>query len=233
MIAVLVPVLGRPERAAPLVESIEASSTLVTTILFLVSPADDAQLAACLATDAMTVEVPFALAGGDYARKINHGILCTEEPWLFQASDDLVFHRGWDKEAVRMLRGKPTAGVIGTNDLGNPLVRSGAHSTHSLISRTYISEQGTIDEPGKALHEGYWHCWVDNELVETAKHRRAYYAARRSVVEHMHHIWPDRQGGRKGKNDATYRRGQERYSQDHRLFKARRPLWRRGGRMVA
>jgi glycosyltransferase involved in cell wall biosynthesis len=226
MIAILIPVLDRPARAQPLIESIARASTLVTEIVFLVSPGDDAQLAACLATDEMTIEVPFPLDGGDYARKINYGVLCTEAPWIFQASDDLAFHHGWDREAVNMLQGKPTAGVIGTNDLGNPVVRSGAHSTHSLIKREYIEELGTIDERGKAMHEGYWHCWVDNELVETAKHRRAYFAARRSLVEHLHHIWPDRKGGRKGENDATYRRGQRRYTQDARLFKTRRPLWR-------
>jgi len=225
MIAVLVPVLDRPERVGPLVASIEAASTLVTRIVFLVSPADDVQLAACLATDAMTVVVPFALEGGDYARKINYGVELTDEPWLFQAGDDLSFHRGWDREAMRLAE-RPTAHVIGTNDLGNPMVRSGAHSTHSLIRRAYIEEQGTIDEPGKALHEGYWHCWVDNELIETAKSRNAYFAARRSCVEHLHHIW------RKGTDDATYRRGQERYTVDHRLFQRRRPLWR-GRRVVS
>ena len=220
------PVLERPERAASLVADVTAASKLVDEIVFLVSPADDAQLAACLATDAMTVEVPFALDGGDYARKINYGVLCTESPWIFQASDDLVFHRGWDEIALSFAA-REHVGVIGTNDLGNPLVRSGKHSTHSLIRRTYIEEQGTIDEPGKALHEGYWHCWVDNELIETAHARSAYVAARKSLVEHMHPIWRDRRGGgRKGADDATYRRGQERYQEDNRLFRERRPLWR-------
>lgn len=227
MIAVLVPVLDRPERAAPLVESIDAASTLVTRVVFLVTDGDDAQLAACLATDAMTVVVPFPLDGGDYARKVNYGVLCTEEPWLLQAGDDLAFHPGWDTEALALDTG-PHVGVIGTNDLGNPLVKQGRHSTHSLIRRAYVEEHGTIDEPGKALHEGYWHCWVDNELIETAKRRRAYYAARRSHVEHLHPIWPVRGHSRerKGTDDATYQRGQLRYREDHALYMARRGMWR-------
>jgi hypothetical protein len=225
VIAVLVPVLDRPDRAGPLVESILASSTLVDEIVFLCSPDDVAQQRAAARTVARVVVVPFDLAGGDYARKINHGVTVTKSPWLLQAGDDLRFHPGWDTAALAKDTG-PHVGVIGTNDLGNPLVRQGRHSTHSLIRRTYIEELGTIDEPGKALHEGYWHCWVDNELVETAKHRRAYYAAGRSVVEHLHHIWPDGQGGRKGTDDATYRRGQKQYGLDARLFKRRRPLWR-------
>jgi hypothetical protein len=185
-----------------------------------VTGGDDAQQAACLDTDAATVVVPFPLESGDYARKINYGVLCTHAPWVFQASDDLFFHPGWDDEALSVAVGHTGAYVVGTNDMGNPLVRSGRHSTHSLIWREYIEEQGTIDEPGKALHEGYWHCWVDNELIETAKSRRAYFAARRSRVEHLHHIW------HKGTDDATYRRGQQRYKADHDLFMSRRSLWR-------
>jgi hypothetical protein len=227
VIAVLVPVLDRPHRVGPLVESIDQASRFVTRVVFLVTDGDDAQLAACLDTDAMTVVVPFGLDGGDYARKINYGVTVTDEPWLFQAADDLRFHHGWDTTALDA--GLPHIGVVGTNDLGNPLTKAGRHATHSLIRRTYVEEHGTIDEPGKALHEGYHHCWVDNELVETAVHRRGWASARRSCVEHMHPIWPvDRRSReRKGQDDATYRRGQARYRDDHRLFMSRRPLWGR------
>jgi len=226
VIAVLIPVLDRPERAGPLVESIHEASTLVTEIVFLCTSGDTEQIAACSRTDAAYHIVPFLLEGGDYARKINYGVLCTNAPYVFQGGDDLRFHPGWDEEALEIAQRLP--GVTGTNDLGNPLVKRGMHSTHSLISREYIEQHGTIDEPGKALHEGYWHCWVDNELIETAKARRAYFSARRSHVEHLHHIWRDDQGMRKGTDDATYQRGQRRYREDHALFKSRQPLWRRG-----
>ena len=226
MIAILVPVLARSARAAPLVESISSSSKLVDEIVFLCSPRDEAQIYAAARTGARCVEVPFELAGGDYARKINFGLEVTTSPWIFQASDDLVFHPGWDEIALTFERREET-GVIGTNDLGNPLVRTGRHSTHSLIRRSYVEEQGTIDQPGFALHEGYWHCWVDNELIETARARGAFVAARKSRVEHMHPIWPDRRrGGRKGQDDSTYRRGQARYHEDAELYRERRPLWR-------
>jgi hypothetical protein len=219
VIAVLVPALGRPERVAPFRESWESASRVEGSLLWIVSPGDEATMAACAVAGVSCVEATFPLAGGDYARKINLGVDLTLEPWVFQAGDDLRFHDGWDEEALRIGQSNPAAYVVGTNDLGNPLVKAGKHATHSLIARDYIEEQGTIDEPGKALHEGYWHCWVDNELIETAKARRAYWAARRSKVEHLHHIW------RKGRNDATYRRGQERYHEDHLLFLERRPLW--------
>ena len=226
MIAVLVPVLDRPQRAAPLVESLWRSSSLVDEVVFLVTPGDIDEQRAAARTHARVEVVPFDLAGGDYARKINYGVTITKSPWIFQAGDDIVFHPRWDEIAMERAEATPSAAVIGTNDLGNPLVRRGMHSTHSLIRRAYIEERGTIDEPGKALHEGYWHCWVDNELIETAKHRRAYFPARRSIVEHMHWIWGDGEGGRKGRDDATYRRGQRHYNEDHALFRKRRVLWR-------
>jgi hypothetical protein len=224
MIAVIVPALHRPERVVPLMESLHEASRVPVRLLFILSPGDDATVTACDAAGVTHVTTPFPLAGGDYARKINLGIDITREPWILQASDDLHFHPGWDECALTVGE-SVAAGVVGTNDLGNPLVKQGRHATHSLIRRAYVDEHGTIDEPGKALHEGYWHCWVDNELIETAKSRRAYFAARRSFVEHLHPIWPDGKGGRKGTDDATYRRGQKHYRDDHHLYLQRRSLW--------
>lgn len=225
MIVILIPALGRPERVAPLFESALEATSVPVRVLYLLSDGDDATLAAAQSAGVDWVVVPFPLAGGDYARKINHGIAVTQEPFILQAADDLRFHRGWDASALELMQ-REHVGVVGTNDLGNPLVRSGRHATHSLLRRSYVEEQGTIDEPGKALHEGYFHCWVDNELVETALARRAWAAARRSRVEHLHHIW------RKGTDDDTYRRGQLRYHEDHALFKERRPLWRQNATTV-
>lgn len=205
--------------------SITAASTYVDEVVFLATAGDDAQIDAARRTGARVEVVPFALAGGDYARKINYGIARTTAPWIFQAGDDVDFHPGWDVAALAV-GAEAAACVVGTNDLGNPLVRRGRHATHSLIRRSYVEEFGTIDAPGKALHEGYWHCWVDNELIETAQSRRAYFAASSAHVEHLHWIWPDGRGGRKGQDDATYRRGQERYHEDRILFQRRRRLWR-------
>lgn len=214
MIALVIPVLGRPERASPLVESIHAATEEEHEIVFVASPHDRRQIAAAEATGERVIVTPFDQGPGDYARKINLGIAETTGEWIFQGADDVRFHRGWDAEALAV--GAP---VTGTNDMGNPLVMRGGHATHSLVSREYVEEEGTIDGPG-LLHEGYHHCWVDNELVETARARGAFAAARRSRVEHLHHIW------RKGRDDATYRRGQEGYDRDHVLFLIRRPLWR-------
>jgi hypothetical protein len=160
VIDVLVPVLGRPGRAAPLVESLGAHTTVPYRCLFLVTAGDDDEAFAAKLAGAEVVEVPFALSGGDYARKINYGVSITTDSWILQAGDDLAFRPGWDEEALAVGE-HSVAGVVGTNDLGNPVVKSGRHSTHSLIRRSYVEELGTIDEQGKALHEGYWHCWCN------------------------------------------------------------------------
>lgn len=226
MIAVLVPALNRPERVGPLAESLRSASAATVSLLYLLSPQDHKTARACKIHDVEFAVTPFPLAGGDYARKINLGVSITSEPWVLQAGDDLLFHDGWDLELLAFSERRPDIRVIGTNDLGNPAVTRGMHATHSLIARDYIVEYGTVDEPGKALHEGYWHCWVDNELVETAKARKAFHVCRTSRVEHLHHIW------RKGRDDNTYRRGQQRYREDNELFKSRRPLWRGRGALV-
>ena len=64
-----VPVLGRPKNAALIVESVHAA-TPDATILFLVSPGDQAQLDACEGTDAGVIQVTWAPGPGDFARKL-------------------------------------------------------------------------------------------------------------------------------------------------------------------
>lgn len=236
-VSVLVPVLGRPDRAAPLVESLAASVTgpiFGASVMFLVSPGDVAQESACLATGARTVVVSWEPGAGDYAKKINHGFaLAAEGPcWVgdppssdfcLLGADDLVFHSGW-LEAAMVAQLRTGACVVGTNDLGNAKVMRGDHATHSLVHRAYFQE-GVIDEPGSSglLHEGYDHNFVDNEFVGTARARGTFVHAPDSVVEHLHPIWG------KGENDDTYRKGQRAYDDDRRLHEGRRKLWETSG----
>jgi glycosyltransferase involved in cell wall biosynthesis len=225
-IAILVPVLGRPQRVEPLLDSIDRATTIPHRVVFIASDDDVHEIDALYKTGRGDI-LMLLLDGpepGDYARKINTGYRETSEPWLFQASDDLLFHPGWDTAALAVAK-RTDKGVIGTNDLGNPLTMRGRHATHSLIARWYADEHGTIDRKGEILHEGYHHCWVDNELVQTAWHRHQFAFARDSHVEHLHPIW------HKGEDDDTYRRGQEHYRDDQLYFnRNRRPLWAKGGR---
>lgn len=221
-VAVLIPVLARPHRVQPLLESLHASANEATLWpLFLATVGDEEEIEALKASDADFVRVPWPAGRGDYARKINCGAdLAAEEgvDWLLLAADDLCFCPGWADAAIR--EGERHAKrVIGTMDDANPIVRHGLHATHSLIRVDYL-EDGTIDEPGKLLHEGYDHNFCDTELVGTAKFRGEWVFARDSVVEHLHPFY--RQAV---ESDATYAKGQAQTLEDSRLYEMRRPLW--------
>lgn len=219
-VAILVPVLARPRNAAPLLEGLRA--TTEARVVFLVQKHDRRERMALERArfrydNVDVVVVPFHHGHGDYARKINHGVDATTEEWLFQAADDLLFHQGWLEEALRMAD-ETGRRVIGTNDMCNPRVMSGRHSTHTLVHRSYIEEVGTVDEPGRMLHEGYWHNFVDDELVVTAQYRREFVPAKQAYVQHLH------PNCGKAEMDATYESGlnQARFTADRQLFQIRR-----------
>lgn len=218
-IAVLVPVLARPQNAQPLVDSIRANTTIGHRILFVCNAGDTEQIAACKRTGAHVDIVPEQPRTGDYAKKINKAYASSMEPYLLLAADDLVFHSGWDTAALALAR--RGYGVVGTNDMGNGMVMRGEHATHPLVSRAYADACGTVDECGKILHEGYRHNCVDVELVETAKARGAWAFAHDARIEHLHPLW------HKAADDATYRLGRSGYADDQRLLAQRRHLWQR------
>lgn len=166
-LVVIVPVLNRPANAAPLVDAFLEARTVASSLLFVATRDDEAQLEACRAlahehADVALLEIMDPAGSGDFARKINRAFQATRTPFVFQAADDLLFCPGWDREAMRVadLTG---AGVVGTNDGGNPTVMRGQHSTHTLIRRTYVDEVGATftDGPGVVFHEGYGHQWCN------------------------------------------------------------------------
>ncbi len=214
-VVVLIPMLGRPHRVAPMLETL-TTTTPTARPLFLVSPADAAVHAAIDAVGAerLTVDGPYP---GDYARKINAGYRASDEPLIFLGADDIAFHVDWLEQATSRL--DPGVGVVGTNDLGSPRVITGQHATHSLVTRAYADKFGTIDQPGAILHEGYPHEFVDDELVETAKHRDAWAFARFSYVEHLHPAWG------KAPVDKLYMGQRRRMDRGRRICNERRHLW--------
>jgi glycosyltransferase involved in cell wall biosynthesis len=207
-LAILVPVLNRPQNVAPLLESIR-SATPGATVLFLVDQGDQVELDAVIAAGGEHVTVD-----GSYPVKINAGIRCTTEPLVFTAADDLRFHDGWFDAA----RAKVDEGfeVVGVNDLLDRPHRT--HATHFLVTRGYC-QQGQIDgEPG-LMHERYWHWNCDDDLIATATRRGVYSYAEGSHVEHLHPM------AGKAPDDATYQRGREKWRQDRRVFRERSHLW--------
>lgn len=155
---------------------------------------------------------------GDWAHKVNTGARLTEQPLIFTGADDLEFRVGWFEAATAKL--EPGIGVVGTNDMGNPRVMAGDHATHFLVTREYMKKYGTVDEPGKILHEGYWHELCDDELVATAKHRSAWVMALTAEVKHRHPNWDPLVP-----TDPLYDRQRERMRFGRRLFAQRRRLW--------
>lgn len=153
-----------------------------------------------------------------YSDAINRGWKKTTEPFLFLGADDLVFHPGWLDAALRMMDGDVR--VVGTNDLHNPYVKRGHHSTHSLVDRRYIERVGGVidDGPGVVLYP-YTHQFTDCEFVETAQYRNVFAACLDAKVAHIH---PDFGGRPADHVDKHTRRDWER---DYRLFMSRRHLW--------
>jgi hypothetical protein len=185
-LVILVPMLGRPHHVDPLLATIR-DSTPGCRVLFVTTPGDVEVEAAIDATDRERIEVKRRPIG-DYARKVNAGYRHTTEPLLFTGASDLAFRSGWFEAATAELT--PEIGVVGTNDDGNPLVTSGKHATHFLVTREYADACGTVDGgPGAIFAEVYPHEFVDNEMIGTAKYRGAYAMALDSHVTHLHPHW--------------------------------------------
>lgn len=218
---VLIPVLNRPARVAPLLASLRASQQDTTLRpLFLVNRDDLLEIIA-LEEEAAPYLVCFEhREPGDFARKTNKGISHSCGEWVFAGADDLDFQPGWADEAIRVSE-RSGCRFVALNDQANPLVVRGRHATHPLVHRSYIEECGTVDEAGKLYCELYDHQFVDNEATETAKCRGEFVAAPAAVVRHMHPIYDRAVSG-----DDTYRVGQAHGVDDRNLYTQRhRLIW--------
>jgi hypothetical protein len=229
-VAVLVPVLGRPEHAQPFMASLRASTGLATAYA-VCDYHDDEALAAWKQAGAEVLIYPGLEANdrgqptgnylerpGTFAEKVNYGSEMTLEPWLLLVGSDVHFHPGWWDHA------RHAAGdryhVVATNDLGNPRVVAGEHATHPLIRRAYVDEVGASwDGPGVVAHEGYRHWFVDDEIVTAAKQRGVFTAALASRVEHLHYLWG------KGDADEVTELGQSHTDHDRALWERRRATY--------
>ena len=221
-IAVLVPMLGRPQAAIHIAESLELATTVEHRLVFICSRRDLDVIAACEETGANVLIAPWGPGRGDFARKINWAFANTDEEFIFQGASDVFFHQEWDAQALAVAQ-KTKAGVIGTNDLANPSVKRGKASTHSLIRRSYIEDYGgTMDGTGAVFSETYSHQYCDVELCEVARLRGQFAFAARSIVEHRHPHWGT------APMDDTYRKGQRDTRADRALYVRRaKTLWAR------
>ena len=213
-LATLIPVLNRPQNVEPLITSFKQSRT-PGLIVFIANIEDIDELIALNANLYNEMRIIQVVDAHTWPQKINVGVEQVEADWYLCAADDIYFHRGWWK-ATSTLRADKTVGVIGTNDMGNPRVIAGEHTTHPLIRRQYIMQQGTYDQPGVAIHEGYKHWYCDDELVITAKMRDAWAFCPEARIQHMHPYWNP-----ETPVDDTYRLGESSSEQDQQTFISR------------
>lgn len=209
MIDILIPVLNRPQNAEKVAESLKVTREDYR-LVFICSPHDSAEIEACKKV-ADVLMVDWTPGKADFAKKINAGFRETDSEWVFQGADDIIFHPEWDTHALRAAGSKYR--VIGTNDLHNPAVKRGLHSTHTLFARSYIEEApGTVDGSDPVFWEGYDHQYVDLEFVEVAKRRNEWAFAKRAVVEHFHPHWGN------AERDSTYTKAMRNTMRDRKLY---------------
>ena len=211
-VGILVPVLDRPHRIEPLLQSIAAATDVPYQVYFGASdqPSIDEirRLGAQLVIDEGGDE-------GSYAKRINRLFRASSEPYVLLAADDLDFRPGWFFAARRVA--DQINGVVAVNDLYS------VAGVHFLVTRDYIETLGgCVGEPGVVLHEGYRHAYCDDEMRATATARGRFGYASDSIIEHLH------PGAGKSQTDHVYQIGAASMSQGQSVFLSRTHLWTAG-----
>lgn len=218
MISILVPTFGRPDRLRSVATNALDNTDTDCEVVFIVEADDDDTMRAAFALDDELPEVRCVVneRSRNYAGACNTGYHRTTGEWLFCGADDLRFHPGWDRAALR-------AGglVVGTNDLLNPFVLGGTHATHYLVARSYLDDPGGVADGGHGsfLNEIFRHNYTDTEFIDTARFRGVFKPCLESVVEHMHFC------NGKAVMDQTYEKGQADVSRDAEVYRSRWHLW--------
>jgi hypothetical protein len=137
-VAVIVPVLRRPHRAAPFMASL-LESTNRASVYAVVSVDDAESQSAWLAAGAS------ALSSWQttFPEKVNLAYEMTGEPWLFLTGDDVVFHIGWLDELLRVAA-ETGAQVVGSNDLANLAAHADLAAVHRRAGRVVGRPRGGV-----------------------------------------------------------------------------------------
>lgn len=212
---ILIPTYGRADRLAAVAANIHDATEVDHRVVFIIEDVD------LKATRHLGLDVIVNDHEPNYAGACLTGYERTTAPYLFCGADDLRFHPGWDRAALAAMAALPHLRVVGTNDLCNPYVAAGMHSTHSLVDRRYLDEVGgTVDAgPGSFLPTCYTHQFTDTEFIGTAKMRAVFAPCLDSVVEHLHWslgLTPE---------DATTAKTVAHLDDDAALYDERKDLW--------
>lgn len=210
-VAILIPSLGRPDHIRKTIQNVAETAPGVRCHFIL----EEHDTESIQALDGLKATIGDF---GTYGKCINAGYADSPEAVLMTSDDDCVYHDGWLDAALAEMKGEIR--VVGTNDLHNPYVLSGDHSTHSLVDRRYLDEVGAVIDkgPGSFMFE-YDHNYTDAELIETAKARGVFAPCLESIVEHIHPEF----GGREA--DETWNKTRRAVQQDFEIFSKRRELW--------
>lgn len=218
-LAILVPVLRRPRRVAPLLATLAATiRDDPVSVVFIADPDDHAEHVAVQHARVFmgsSFGVRLMICGGTYPEKINEAVRHTEEPYIFFGADDLHFRAGWYESAKKHI--DAGAEVVGVNDLIPRRPTRREHATHFLVTRRYAL-QPTIDGGRGPFHTGYSHNFCDDEFIGTAKRRGVYVYAEECQVQHQHPMVG-------GADDEVYERGRASWTRDKRLYQKRVRLW--------
>lgn len=221
-VAVIVPVMQRPQNVQPLVDSFNESNDGTATLYFVCDEDDEAEIAAVRSAG---LEPLWATRGHTFAQKANVGYQGTSESFVFVCGDDCEFTPGW-LDQPRQLSDRYD--VIGTNDaergrVRNPDVASGRHADHWFTRRTYIDEIGAcLEGPGQFCPEAYYHWWVDREVIGLAKARGVFVSALESRVIHHHPGFDGNEAARA--DDPVYMKAVEWAERDAKAFERREAL---------
>jgi hypothetical protein len=202
-VAILVPVLGRPQRVCPTLAAFNPHP-----VYFIPDYDDDDEIAEI---ESAGGNILYAIKA-NYALKINVGVMLTNEPLIFLGADDLEPQPDWFETAVGYI--EQGAQVVGVNDM---ISRSRQLATHFLITREYAQLPTITGERGP-LCELYDHSCIDDELIATAVKRDVYAYAEDARVKHLH---PDMD---LAPIDSTYVKGRKNIRADRRMWKSRR-IW--------
>jgi hypothetical protein len=213
-LAIIVPVMKRPQNAHPFMASLRMSMSEPRTVYAICDSGDDPTLGAWAGEGAVTLLCP---NGSTFPIKAQYGYEQTRSEWIMLVGDDVRFARGWWTEVMKVACFNPEAQLIATNDMHNPFVTAGVHATHPVIKRSWVDESGASwDGPGHIVHTGYNHAYCDDEWSMKAKMEGVFAPALEARVDHLHPTW------QQGPWDDVYALGIDQYGQDGQLYEERR-----------
>ena len=209
MIDVICPTLGRPDKLAPLVENIHASTATPHTVYLVMETSDRDSIRAAEGLDTMDVIGSF----GSCAKAVNGGYMASEDPFFAVINDDCKLHPGWDVNALAKF--DESTHIVGLND------GSGDCKCFTLARRSYIEKHsGVYDRAKTVYHDGYASQCVDTEFAHYAQLRGVWADAPDALCEHVH--W---RFGKADRDHPNYIKAAETNAADLAEYNRRRDEW--------